>query len=101
MLTRRTVTTPDMPTLRTSTEMKPPTFRRRQAFHTPIATRFRSGVNSAQILFHLGFSFGVLSPQNNGKPSVTSSTTLQISIELFHRKWDEEDSRTVRSTNGM
>src|ERR1700728_1418323 len=55
MLTRRTVTTPDMPTLRTSTEMKPPTFRRRQAFHTPIATWFRSQVNSAQSLFHFTF----------------------------------------------
>jgi hypothetical protein len=39
MLARRTVAATDVPALRTSAEMKPPTIRRRQAFHTPIATR--------------------------------------------------------------
>ena len=52
MLTRRTVAASDMPTLRTPAEVKPPTFRGRQAFHTAIATRFRSEVDSALIFFH-------------------------------------------------
>src|SRR6478736_1705494 len=52
VLARRTVTATDVPTLRTPAEMKPPTFRGRQTFHTPIATRFRSRVNSTQTLFH-------------------------------------------------
>jgi hypothetical protein len=47
MLARRTVAATDAPALRAATEMKPPTFRRRQAFHTPIATRFGCGVDSA------------------------------------------------------
>src|SRR5271170_6364583 len=59
MLTRRTVTASDVPTLRTPAEMKPPTLRRRQAFHTPIPTRLRSGVDSAQTFFHFRFSFRV------------------------------------------
>ena len=63
MLTGRTVTASDVPTLRTPTEMKPPTFRGRQAFHTPIATRLRSGVDSAQTFFHFRFSFRVLCSQ--------------------------------------
>ena len=63
MLARRTVTATDVPTLRTPAEMKPPTFRGRQTFHTPIATRFRSGVNSMQTLFHFRFSFPVLRSQ--------------------------------------
>src|ERR1700683_5002495 len=57
MLTRRTVTASDVPTLGTPTEMKPPTFRRRQAFHAPVATRLRSGVDSAVIFLHFDFSF--------------------------------------------
>ena len=47
VLTRRTVAASDVPTLRTPTEMKPPTFRRRQAFHTPVAAWFRSEIKSA------------------------------------------------------
>ena len=39
MLARRAVTASDVPALRASAEMKPPTFRRRQAFHTSIAAR--------------------------------------------------------------
>src|SRR5208282_1205783 len=73
MLTRRTVTASDVPTLRTPAEMKPPTFRRRQAFHTPIAARLRSGVDSAQTFFHLRFSFRVLRSQNNVKPPARPS----------------------------
>jgi hypothetical protein len=57
MLARRTVAATDVPTLRTPAEMKPPTFRERQAFHAPIAAWFRFGVDSAQILFHFRFSF--------------------------------------------
>jgi hypothetical protein len=38
MLARRTVAASDVPTLRTPTQMKPPTFRQRQAFHTSVAT---------------------------------------------------------------
>jgi hypothetical protein len=56
MLTRRTVAASNMPTLRTPAEMKPPTFRRRQAFHTSVTTRFRSGIDSAVIFFHFDFS---------------------------------------------
>ena len=52
VLTRRTVTASDVPTFRTPAEMKPPPSWRCQAFHTPIATRLRSGVDSAQTLFH-------------------------------------------------
>jgi len=57
MLVRGTVTASDVPTLGTAAEMKPPTFRRRQAFHTAIATRLRSRVDSALTLFHFRFSF--------------------------------------------
>src|SRR5260370_1021519 len=56
MWTRRTVTASDVPTLRTSTEMKPPASGRRQAFYTSVATWFRSWVDSARGLFHLRFS---------------------------------------------
>ena len=49
MLARRTVAASDVPALRAPAEMKPPTFRRRQAFPTPIAAWLRSGVDSALI----------------------------------------------------
>jgi hypothetical protein len=52
MLARGTVAASDVPTLRAPAEVKPPTFRGRQTFHTPIATRFRSGVDSALIFLH-------------------------------------------------
>jgi hypothetical protein len=73
MLTRRTVAASDVPTLGTPTEMKPPTFRRRQAFHTPIAARLRSWVDPARTLFHLQFSFRSLGLQNSVKPPAKSS----------------------------
>src|SRR5579863_10389233 len=60
MLARRTVAATDVPALRTPTEMKPPARRRRQAFGTPIATRLRSGVDSALVFFHLPFPFPAL-----------------------------------------
>src|SRR5580704_9740101 len=53
MLTRRTIAASDVPTLRTPAEMQPPTSRRGQAFHTPVAAWFRSRVNSTMIFFHL------------------------------------------------
>jgi hypothetical protein len=56
MLTRRTVTAPDVPTLRTSAEMKPPTFGRRKTFDTPVATWFGGEIDSAMIFFHFCFS---------------------------------------------
>jgi hypothetical protein len=56
MMARRTVAASDVPALRAPAEMKPPTFRRRQAFHTPIAARLRSGVDSALIFFHFDLS---------------------------------------------
>jgi hypothetical protein len=56
MLARRTVAASDVPALRAPAEMKPPTFRRRQAFHTPIAARLRSGVDSALIFLHFDLS---------------------------------------------
>jgi len=56
MLARRTVAASDVPARRAPAEMKPPTFRRRQAFHAPIAARLRSGVNSALILLHFDLS---------------------------------------------
>ena len=63
MLARRTVAASDVPALRTPAEVKPPTFRGRQAFHTAIATRLRSGVDSAPIFFHFRFSLRALCPQ--------------------------------------
>ena len=39
MLAGRAIAASDVPTLRTPTEMKPPTFRRRQTFDTPITSR--------------------------------------------------------------
>ena len=57
MLTRRTVTASDVPTLRTPAEMKPPPFRRRQAFHTPVTTWFRSEINPTVIFLHFDLSF--------------------------------------------
>jgi hypothetical protein len=59
MLARRTIAASDVSALRTSAKMKPPTFRGRQTFHTPVATRFRSGIDSAQTFFHSRFSFPV------------------------------------------
>ena len=59
MLARRTVTASDVPTLRAPAEVKPPTVRGREALHTPIATRFRSGVDSAHTFFHSRSSFRV------------------------------------------
>ncbi len=40
MLARRAIAASDVPTLRTPTKVKPPTFRRRQTFDTPITSRF-------------------------------------------------------------
>src|SRR5580700_4580865 len=86
MLTRRAVTASDVATLRTSTEMKPPTFRGRHTFHTPIATRLRSRVDSAQTLFHFRISFRVLCPKNNvkppAKPSQRRPSPLQLELRL-------------------
>src|SRR5664279_1578421 len=77
MLARRTIAATDMPTLRTPTEMKPPAFRRRQTFDTPIATRPRSGVDSAQTFFHLRFPFRALCSQNRvTRPAVSSRYRL-------------------------
>jgi hypothetical protein len=56
MLTRRAVAASDVPALRAPTEMKPPSFRRRQAFHTPITAWLRSGVDSALISLHFDLS---------------------------------------------
>ena len=56
MLARRTVTASDVPALRTPAEMKPPTFRRRQAFNASIATWLRSRINSTTSFFHVRFS---------------------------------------------
>src|SRR5580704_12110597 len=74
MLARRTVAATDVPTLRTPTEMKPPAFRRRQAFDTPIATRLRSGVDSVLVFFDFQFSFRVLASKLGFErvPSATS-----------------------------
>jgi hypothetical protein len=56
MLTWRTVAASDVPAFRAPAEMEPPTFRRRQAFHTPISAWFRSGVDSALISLHFALS---------------------------------------------
>jgi hypothetical protein len=55
VLARRTVAASDVPTLRTPAEMKPPTPRRCEAFHTTVATWFRSGIDSALTSLHLDF----------------------------------------------
>jgi hypothetical protein len=73
MLTRRTVTASDVPTLRTPTKMKPPTFRGRQAFHTSVATWFRSGIKSAMIFLHFEFSFRCCMSSKEFKPPARSS----------------------------
>ena len=70
MLTRRTVAATDVPTLRTPTKMKPPTFRRCQAFDTPLATRLRSGVDSAVVFLHVRFSFRRRSVQRPNRASL-------------------------------
>ncbi len=62
VLARRAVAAADVPTLRTAAEVKPPTVRGRQAFHAPIATWLRSGINSAVIFLHCDFSSDVASP---------------------------------------
>src|ERR1700679_3518777 len=68
MLTRRTVTASDVPTLRTPAEMIPPTFRGRQAFPTSVAAWFRSGIQSAVIFLHCDFSFRPCTSRNGFKP---------------------------------
>ena len=73
MLTRRTVTASDVPTFRTPAEMQPPTFRRRQAFHTPVATWFRSGIKSTAISLHFVFPFRRCMFSNELKPPARSS----------------------------
>ena len=57
MLTGRTIAASDVSALGTPAEMKPPTFRRRQAFHTSVATWFRVGIKYAAIFLHLRFRF--------------------------------------------
>src|SRR6185437_12392961 len=57
MLLRRAVTASDVPALGAPPEVKPPTFGRRQTFHTAIAAGSGGGIDSALILFHVGFSF--------------------------------------------
>ncbi len=54
MLARGTVTASDVSTLRAPAKMKPPALRGRQTFHTSVATRLGSGIDSAQALFHSG-----------------------------------------------
>src|SRR5271155_4209988 len=65
MLTRRTVTASDVPTLRTPAEMKPPTFRRRETLHTTITSWSRSQINSAVIFLHFDFLLGVACSSTN------------------------------------
>ena len=57
MLTWRTVTASDVPTLRTPAEMKPPASPRCQAFDTSVATWLRRGVDPAAILLHFDVPF--------------------------------------------
>src|SRR5277367_2628959 len=57
MLAGGTVAAADVPALRTPAEMKPPTIRRRQAFHTSVATRLRSGIDCAVVFLHFDFPF--------------------------------------------
>jgi len=56
MLARRTVAASDVPTLCAPPQMEPPTLRRRQTFHTAIAARLRSRVDSALSFFHFRLS---------------------------------------------
>jgi hypothetical protein len=67
MLTRRTVTASDVPTLRAPAEMKPPTFRRCQTFHTSVATWFRSKIDSAACSLHFDLSFRCCMSSNKFK----------------------------------
>src|SRR5208282_4211362 len=102
MLARRTVAATDVPALRTSAEMKPPAFGRRQAFHTSVATWFRSGVDSALILLHRDLSFRRRMSSNEFKPSshqqdLADATLLRrrLSLGRFTKRqllanWDYE-----------
>ena len=56
MLARGAVTATDVSALRAPAEMKPPTFRRRQAFYTPFTAWLRSGVDPALISVHFDLS---------------------------------------------
>ena len=96
MLARRTVTATDVPTLRTPAEMKPPSFRRCQAFHTPNATRLRSGVDPAQILFHFRFLIFVGTvPQRLFPPEIvdTSPDSRRLAVFWYHPQSAEKFSR--------
>src|SRR5208283_2267084 len=102
MLARRTVAATDVPALRTPAEMKPPAFGRRQAFHTSVATWFRSGVDSALILLHRDLSFRRRMSSNEFKPSshqqdLPDATLLRrcLSLGRFTKRqllanWDYE-----------
>src|ERR1700722_9516319 len=89
MLTRRAVAATDVPTLSATSKVKPPTIRRRQAFHTSVATWFRSLINSRVIFLHFDFSF------RHCLPSRIASFPLRARRPKFHylllgQKWGEE-----------
>jgi hypothetical protein len=65
MLAGRTVAAANVAALRAPAEMKPPPFRRSQAFDTAIAARPRSAVDSSPVSFHFRFSFRVSCSQMN------------------------------------
>jgi len=87
MLTWRTITASDVPTLGTPTEMKPPTFRRCKAFHTSVATWFRSEIKSALILLHFDFSIRRCM-SNEALRLLLAPTEAQIRF-LFESLWKE------------
>jgi hypothetical protein len=73
MLAGRTVAATDVPTLRAAAEVKPPTSRRRQAFHTTVSTWLRSGINPTATFLHLDSSFRRCMSSNAFKPAARPS----------------------------
>jgi hypothetical protein len=84
MLTRRAVAASDVPALGTPAEMKPPTFRRRQAFHTPIAAWPRSGVDSALISLHF---------------NISSLSNVTFSVSQLPGQWTLNSAPCVRASH--
>jgi hypothetical protein len=78
VLARGTVAATDVPTLGTAAEVKPPTIRGRQTFHAPIATWFRSGINSAEIFLHCDFSSDIACQQRVPGASTTFPMTPKL-----------------------
>jgi hypothetical protein len=87
MLAGRSITASNMSALRTPSKVKPPTFRRLQAFRTPVAARFRSSVDSGPMFFHSRFFFPRCARQVHfTQPTKLPDTTLLGCREIRNDK---------------